>query len=80
MIRTMMKLMTLLSLSLLVSGCGTLTDTASDAWKIEVNTSMKADECTAECDATLQKKVTMEDEEAINHTRTIEALKGKAVP
>ena len=80
MIGKMMKLMMCLSLSLWVSGCGILTDTASDAWKIEVNTSMKADECTAECDATLQKKVTIEDEEAIDPSGTIESLKGKAVP
>ena len=74
-----MKLI-LLSLSLLVSGCGTLTDSTGDDWEIRVSTSVKADDCTAECDTKINQTITTEDEESIDSSGAIEVLKGKAVP
>ena len=76
----MRKLMMCLSLSLWISGCGTLTDKAADDWEIKLETSVTADDCTAECGTTLQRARSTEDEEAVDNTGVIEALKGKAVP
>ena len=74
-----MKLITL-SLSLLVSGCGTLTDSTGDDWEIRVTTSVQADECTAECDTKINQTITTEDEESIDPSGTIEVLKGTTAP
>ena len=75
-----MKLMMCLSLSLLVSGCGTLTDSTGDDWEISVSTSVKADDCTAECDTKINQTITTEDEESIDSSGAIEVLKGTTAP
>ena len=63
-----------------MTGCGTTTDKAGDDWGIKVTTSVKADECTAECETDIRQTLTAEDEEAIDRSGTIEVLKGTAVP
>ena len=78
--KTIMKLMMCLSLSLWVSGCGTLKDSTGDDWEIRVSTSVKADDCTAECDTKINQTITTEDEESIDPSGTIEALKGAGTP
>ena len=63
-----------------MTGCGTTTDKAGDDWEIRVSTSVKADDCTAECDTKINQTITTEDEEAADHSGVIEVLKGTAVP
>ena len=78
--KTIMKLMMCLSLSLLASACSSTTDKSGDDWEIRVSTSVKADDCTAECDTKINQTITTEDEESIDPSGTIEVLKGTTAP
>ena len=64
-------------LLLVITGCGVTTDKTGDDWEVRVTTSLDADECAAECNATVNQTLSTEDQEAVDRSELIDAIKPK---
>ena len=61
----------------IISGCGVTTDKTGDDWEVRVTTSLDANECAAECNATVNQTLSTEDQEAVDRSELIDAIKPK---